>query len=557
MSSLLSKCWIGEPSRIYLAAAVIFVSACSVGSMEAGDALPRHGAPALAGDTGTIDRNAALESPFSAEIAAFYSARFYRPVWVDKGTLNADGRYLLETLIRSHEHGIDLLDPVRLWSRTSVGGMSSDQAIIYDQVLTDLFLRYAYAVRIGRVLPKDAGMTWAIQSPSYDAKQLLDALGRAPLASLLSEQPPPHVGYARLASALARYRDIDSRGGWPLVPEGPVLDERGQTGERVSVLRRRLDLEDYGPFSESEHERFDEELARGVKTFQHRHGLAQDGRVGRETLAALNVSAEQRTEQIKLNMERWRWMPRELPARRIEVNVAAAQFELYDEGRLALSLKTIVGSPRHPTPMLQSEVRAVIVNPVWNVPNSIIRNEILPRLRRDPDYLRAQDMRILDRPEDPYGLQVNWQRGLGLTRPRLQQQPGPLNALGQLKFDMPNRFDVYLHDTPAKALFDRPVRALSHGCIRLQFPNRLAAYLLNDPDEQFSQIIGETEPTRIELGAGIPIYLEYWTAFVTDDDNIHFRKDIYGHDSRMQLALRRQGGLSPIASVSQGGCRIS
>lgn len=298
-------------------------------------------------------------------------------------------------------------------------------------------------------------------------------------------------------------------------------------------------------------------MTRAVKTFQGRHGLAQDGRVGRDTLAALNVSAEQKIEQIKLNMERWRWLPRELPDRRIEVNVAAAELALFDAGRLALSLKTIVGSPRHPTPMLQAEVRAVIVNPVWNVPASIVRNEILPRLRRDPGYLLAQNMVILDRPEDPYGLQVNWKQGIGPLRPRLQQQPGSLNALGQLKFDMPNPFDVYLHDTPAKALFDRPVRAFSHGCVRLQYPNRLAAYLLNDPAEQFRVRFGESNPTRLELGAAVPIYLLYWTAFASDGETVNFRNDIYDHDGKMRMALRAAGSPPPIASGGQTECTIS
>lgn len=545
-----------DRSRVYLAIAVFVLSACSAVGMEARKVVPQSGAAGLDSGAGAFDGNVALDSPFTAEIAAFYRARFYRPVWIDQGRLNGDGRHLVEALLRSDEQGIDPLDPARLRSDISLVDMSGDQVITYDRRLTDLFLRYAYAVRIGRVTPRDAGMTWAIPGPSFDTTQLLDDLGRVPLRTLLSRQAPPQAGYSHLVSALARYRDIVSRGGWRLVPDGPVL-ERGQTGERVSALRHRLDLEGYGPFLTSEHEPFDEELTRAVKDFQRRHGLTQDGRVGRETLAALNVSAAQKIEQIQFNMARWRWMPRELPARRIEVNVAAAELELFDEGRLALSLKTIVGSLNHPTPMLRSELRAVIVNPVWNVPASIIRNEILPRLRRDPGYLLAQDMIILDRPEDPYGLQVDWRRGLGSVRPRLQQQPGPQNALGQLKFDMPNRFDVYLHDTPSKPLFDRPNRALSHGCIRLQFPNRLAAYLLNDPDEQFSLMIGEDHPTQLALDAWIPVYLLYWTAFVTPDETIHFRKDIYGHDSKMRMALRAQGGLPTIASTGQGGCPIS
>lgn len=551
----LRRLWTPERLRVYLGTAVILVSSFLFSGADARDASNRQ--PPSAWGEGAGVGDAMEASPFYVEIAAFYRARSYRPVWLDKGALNADGRYLIQTLLRSHEHGIDLVDAIGLWASGTRANLSSAETLVYDQRLTDLFLRYCRILRTGRLSPQEAGMIWTIERPSFDAGQLLLSLGRVPLATILSEQPPPHPEYRRLVSALARYREILAAGGWPLVPGGSVLDG-SQYDPRVSVLRRRLALEGYAAPPEGGQDMFfDAALEQAVKVFQQFHGLARDGRVGRDTLSALNVSAEERIEQIQLNMDRWRWMPRELPARRIEVNAAAAWLELIDDGQVALSMKTIVGSPRHPTPMLEASVRAVIVNPVWNVPDSITRKEILPRLRRDPDFLRAQDMRILDRPDDPYGLQIDWMRGGGGARLRLQQQPGPLNALGWLKFDMPNAFDVYLHDTPARALFERDARALSHGCVRLQSPGRLAAYLLNDPGEGFSAIIGEAYPTRLELDKPIPVYLTYWTAFAAADGHVQFRGDVYGLDARMRARLRPRAEAVFMSSVAPGGCPVT
>lgn len=547
----LRRLWVPERLRIYIAALVLASSALFA-SMDVRAGAAQQPSPSVGGAVGgtTFTRY----SPFDAEITAFYRARADRLVWSDKGTLNADGRLLLAALLRSHEHGIDLIDDIGPWRYAAGANLSASEALGYDKWLTELFLRYCRVLRTGRLSPRDAGMTWAIEGPSFDAAQLLLSLDGGVLSTILGEQAPPHAEYKQLASALAVYRDIQARGGWPLVPDGSVLGQ-GRHDQRVSDLRRRLALEGYTASSQGDQETFfDAQLEQAVKIFQQAHGLARDGRVGRETLAALNVSAEKRTEQIQLNMDRWRWMPRELPTRRIDVNAAAAWLEFIDDDQVVLSMKTIVGSPRHPTPMLQAAIRAVIVNPVWNVPDSIARNEILPRLRRDPDFLLEQDMRILDRPSDPYGLQIDWKRVSGGTRLRLQQQPGPLNALGRLKFDMPNAFDVYLHDTPARALFERDARALSHGCVRLQFPGRLAGYLLNDPDERFSAKIGEVHPTRFELDQPMPVYLTYWTAFATADGPVQFRGDVYGLDARMQAWLRSRADVVLMSSVDPGGC---
>lgn len=491
-------------------------------------------------------------SPFRAEIETFYAAKSYRPIWLDKGSLNTEGQSLLQALAHLQEQGIAFSERMS-WPHGATVNLSDTDALAYDQRLTDLLLRYASALRTGNSAPEEAGMTWAIPRPSFQARQFLASIGTVPVTILLNEQAPPQPEYAKLAAALTFYREIRDQGGWPLMPDGPVLGN-GDYDPRVPILRRRLAIEGYIAAAQSESSMlFDTGLAEAVKGFQQSHGLARDGKVGRQTLAALNIFPEQRVEQILVNMERWRWMPRDLPSRRIEVNVAAAWLEVVDDKRVVLSMKTIVGSPTHPTPMLQAVIRSVVVNPVWNVPTSITRKEILPRLRRDPGYLRDQNIRILGRPSDPYGLQIDWKRASSASF-RLQQQPGPLNALGRLKFDMPNPFDVYLHDTPARALFDRDARALSHGCIRLQAPGRLAAYLLRDPGESFSARIGEGYPTRLDLDNPIPVYLTYWTAFAEDGGQMQFRKDVYGLDARMGARLRPRVEPAVMSSAEPAGC---
>jgi murein L,D-transpeptidase YcbB/YkuD len=249
-----------------------------------------------------------------------------------------------------------------------------------------------------------------------------------------------------------------------------------------------------------------------------------------------------RIAQIIANLERWRWMPRTLPLPRIEVNVAAAMLRVVDTGGEVLRARVVVGSPRNPTPFLQAEIRKVVINPPWNVPDSIWRKEIFPRLRRNPEFLAARNMRIVGRPHDPYGRQIEWrQRNKVPAGIRIQQQPGRFNALGRIKFHLPNRFDVYLHDTPARAAFQRPERALSHGCVRLQKPDALLAYLFRSQDRR-PQMSREDDdrPRRtrtVPVAKPLPIFFLYWTAFVAPDGGVHFRKDIYGHDARMTALL--------------------
>ena len=371
-------------------------------------------------------------------------------------------------------------------------------------------------------------------------------------------------GYRLLRQTLFRYLWIRDRGGWPpLSPQGPVL-KTGDSGNEVSRIRRQLQV--VGDLSEEEPESevFDTELERAVRRFQYRHGLVQDGIIGRKTRAALAVPVEQRILQLTINLERWHALPRDLGERYIMVNSAAFLLQAHAGDRAPLEMRVIVGRKKLQTPTFSEPMRYLIVNPYWHVPNKIARVDLIPALLRDPGYFSSHHIRVLsswreDAMElDP--LSVNWSDYLG-TRAlpfQLRQDPGPHNALGRIKFMLPNRYSVYLHDTPSKQLFKRSVRAFSHGCVRVEKPMALANYVLGGVDGQttaaLESIIQQGETRTILLPRPVPVYMVYMTAWVDPRGKVHFQRDIYQRDRR--LAARLQQG-APVAAPVAGVIKAS
>lgn len=356
-----------------------------------------------------------------------------------------------------------------------------------------------------------------------------------------------------LAVALNTYRAIAQSGGWPYVPPGPVL-ERGKRDPRASLLRDRLRRS--GDLSEvAEGDVVDAGLAAAISRFQLRHGLIADGRVGADTYAALNVTAAARANQVEVNLRRWQAIPA-LGRTYIRVNTAAQTLELVQGGAVALRMPVIVGDRRHPTPEFVAHVSGVQFNPPWNVPASITAREIVPRLRRDPGYLARENIRILGRDGDPYGQDIDWKRfRMSDGLPRLRQDPGPKNALGLIKFDVPNAHDIYLHDTPGKALFAKSVRAFSHGCIRLSQPRELALALLDGAGWSMLMIDEATAAgatRRVPVDPAVPVHIAYFTAFIAADGSVAFRQDIYGRDDRMALSGAAAGPSLPKDGVGCG-----
>lgn len=400
-----------------------------------------------------------------------------------------------------------------------------------DLLLTAAALRYARVMRSGRVdlarLHGDVAIhRWSVGA----APELAVALRSGNLRYWLEALPPAQPEYGGLVQALASYRALAARGGWPMLrlPEGKRSLKPDETSPLVPELRARLVIAG-GIESADGAETFDPDTVAAVRRFQARHGLLIDGIVGRDTLAALNVSAVIRAEQIALNMERWRFMSHAMPSTRIEVNSAAADAVVMKDGNILFRMKTIVGAKATPTPMLASAITRVIVNPPWVVPHSIYRGEIVPAIARDPDYLRKHDMA--------------WQGA------HIVQAPGPDNALGRLKFEFPSPFAVYLHDTNAPSLFARDNRFRSHGCIRVEKPMELALHLLA-PDgwtrERIEALIAAEETVAVPIGSPVPVVVAYWTAFVGPGGAVEFRDDIYGRDAALKAALEDK---APLASA--------
>ena len=323
---------------------------------------------------------------------------------------------------------------------------------------------------------------------------------------------------------------------------------KGDLGDRVDLLRKRLamtgDLD--LPAGEAE-PTFDEALEGAVRRFQRRHGLEDDGIVGRETLAALNVPVEERVAQMEWNMERWRWVPHDLGDRYILVNIPEFKMRIVETPGSKVEMRIIVGKQYTATPVFSGMLNQLELNPAWNIPHRIAVEEVLPNIRKDPGYLAKQRISVFrdwrdGAPEiDPET--VDWSEVNGRNFSfKLRQEPGPLNPLGRLKFVFPNKFGVYLHDTPARGLFSKFARDVSHGCIRVEKPMELAALLLRDdtryPKEKILEWIGSGVRKTISMRNPIPVHILYWTAWVDDRGTIHFRKDIYGRDTLLATALK-------------------
>jgi murein L,D-transpeptidase YcbB/YkuD len=475
----------------------------------------------------------------------FYEPQGWAPVWGPDAEGAARAAVALETLAGARDHGLDPVGYGLAAIRRRGGPAGVQEAVERELLLTDAILRYALDVHAGQVRPAAAQPDWGIAPPPREdpLRELAQAVETGTLAAWLEDAPPPHAAYARLVEAMRALHAVEARGGWPTIPPGPPL-AAGRRDARLALLRGRLVLG--GDLEPAE---ADDEAAldRAIRRAQTRHALEPDGVAGADTVAALNVPVRTRIRQVAANLERWRWLPRRLGARHVVVNAADATLTAAMDGRPVLTSRVVVGDELHPTPVARSQVGAVVFNPPWNVPTSIVVEEFLPKLRANPRFLADNDIVILDRPQDPYGLAVDWTTVGPQRLPfRLQQRPGGGNPLGRIRFATPNRFDVYLHDTPLPELFLRRDRALSHGCVRVERAHDLLALVLSGQREGRPDVLQRalaSGATRTVVVADPwPVYLLYWTAFVDDGGRLHFRDDVYDRDARVLAALARGSG---------------
>jgi murein L,D-transpeptidase YcbB/YkuD len=473
------------------------------------------------------------------QLREFYVPSHYRPVWVDEhGPLTRAGQWWL-TLQTADQEGLDRETYHYVLIEQQWGASTPAELAWLELLLTDAFLKYSADVSVGRVDPEMVYPNWNIPVRSFDAVDVLrNALAKDNFDSALSELTPPHTGYRRLRTALGNYRHLAANGGWPSIPPGPSL-KYGQRHAQVKILRRRLSAEgdlQLGPVTDEY--LFDTPVLYAVERFQTRHGLKVDGIVGPDTRETMNIPVTRRIEQIKMNMERWRWLPRELGDRYLMVNIAGLELVAMEGMQPKFTMRVIVGTTERPTPVIMSSVHTVVFNPFWIVPDTIVFNDLLPNQQRNPAYLKSRGIHVYAR--HPYGKEldpgkIDWNKVNTDNFPYvLRQDPGPTNPLGQVKFLFSNKFQVYLHDTPEHHKFDLPDRELSSGCIRVSDPVQLANYLLGGENnwtrEHIETVIASGETREIPVPGTVPIYLLYWTVWVGEGGAVHFRRDIYAED---------------------------
>lgn len=511
-----------------------------------------------AGSPRVLCRNESLCGP--RVLLRFYTQRAFRPAWsADDGPLPQAAILVKEIRaadlegLRPEDYHLASIETLLAEILTHTGTNPPFEPEILadlDLLLTDAFLLYGSHLLTGHVNPETIQSEWVIEKRVADLAEILEAaLNANDIEKALKSLRPPHPDYAALRNALLTYENIVSMGGWPEVPPGPKL-EKGDQGPRVGALRSHLMVSgDLVLSEENSYHLFDEVLEAAVRRYQDRHGLKGDGIVGRETRKALNVSAQKRVRQLKANLERWRWLPQNLGERYILVNIANFELDVVENGHIMMTMRVVVGRRYRRTPVFSGTITYMELNPYWHIPPNIAKRDILPHAQGDPQYLVRKNIRIFQSWDDDApeirSESVDWSEITpGNLSLKFRQEPGPVNALGQVKFMFPNKFNVYLHDTPAQELFKKTKRTFSSGCIRIERPIDLAAYLLqSDPEwtrEKIREAIDSGETQIVRLPESIPVHLLYWTAWVDSDGTVHFHDDIYGRDKRLDKALNKR-----------------
>lgn len=493
-------------------------------------------------------------------LAEFYESRGFQPAWSkDQGPLpQADA--LIRAIHAVEKEGLrpsdyhlaeieTILNEIR--HNREIGAPLAPQRLTdLDLLLTDAFLICGTHLVAGKVNPQSIHAQWVTERKKADLlKILVEALRTGQVEQSLGALPPLHPHYVLLRQALTRYREIAHRGGWPKLSLRRTL-HAGDRDDQILFLRKRLAVEGFLPaVVEPASSELDEDLTQALRCFQQLHGLDPDAVLGPQTVAALNRRVEERIDQIVVNLERWRWLPINLGSRCIWVNIAGFRLEVKEFDRLIMEMRVVVGQPYRQTPVFSDKVTYMVLNPSWNVPDTIARKEILSKVKKDPYYLTDQKIRVFKgwgagtKEIDPR--RVDWARLSEKNLPyHFRQDPGPQNALGRIKFMFPNPYDVYMHDTPAKELFGKTRRDFSHGCIRVEKPLDLAVYLMQNQaiwsrEALAAALSGPNAVERtVQLPEPVPIHILYWTVWSDSEGGLHFNPDIYDRDEPLHNALQ-------------------
>jgi murein L,D-transpeptidase YcbB/YkuD len=490
-----------------------------------------------------------------AALQQFYLERDDEPAWFTPAGLVPEAAILTDRLSAAADEGlcpeVYLLPEIEELQKYAADAqrhrLLEDQHRLarLDLLLSEAFLTYAAHLIHGRVDPAAVHGDWQANLRQVDLAGLLEfALAEERMETILDDLVPPHPGYRDLRRALADYRRISALGGWETLPAGATL-RPGDFDPRVPALRLRLvQSGDLGEEAGTE-TLYEETTAASLRNFQRRHGLPADGVLGPSTLEELNRPVEERIRQLEVNLERWRWLPKTLGNRYLQVNIADLTLSAVDNGHTVLSMPVVVGNAYRQTPVFSASLQYLIFAPFWHVPPTIFRVDKLPRLRTDPDYLEKHHFEVVtaDGRQSLLPLEgIDWKEVRAESFPGvLRQAPGPWNPLGRVKFIFPNPFAVYLHDTPDRHLFAAEVRTFSSGCIRVERPLDLARVLLQEQRQwdraRLLAAMEADEPRRIDLVRPWPIHILYFTAWADEEGRVNFRRDLYWRDLALEEAL--------------------
>ena len=489
-------------------------------------------------------------------LTGIYYGNELKPFWIEDGKPGPRAADILAVLEDAESQGLEpasyFVDKIhQYWGSQDTAGL-----VRLDILLTLGMMRYVADQHEGRIEPRevDPELFATARDVEVDWDALRQMAFEAPdMKAFLDQQAPPFLQYRELQKKLAEYRALAAKGGWPSISAGETL-KPGMENPRVNMVRKRLAVTgDLAP-ENMDSAVFDTALEKAVKRFQQRHNLTPDGAVGKQTLAAMNVTVETRIDQIVLNMERYRWLKRTLMGDRlVAVNIAGFEAVAGKAGKFDVTMPVIVGKTYHETPVFSDTIKYVVFNPYWNLTPSIASNETLPKLKKDSHYLKKHNMRIFkgwgpDAPELD-ATKIDWSKvsKKDMNGYRVRQDPGPDNALGTVKLVFPNKYNVYLHDTPAHGLFKKEQRAFSHGCIRMDRPAEMAAWVLGGEEKGWSlarvnEIIASRKRQVAVLDQPVPVYILYRTAFVNPEDStLYFYEDVYGRDNLLAKALLGPG----------------
>ncbi len=480
------------------------------------------------------------------EMSDFYRARAFEPIWTRSE--DADRRNaLIMALERASNHGL----PTNRYDPDALRAAFMDASNPYDRgraeiLASQMFLQYARDVQSGILDPGEIVTEIYRELPRRNPTDLLNGLVENDAHDFMRSLPPAHPEYLQLQREMMRLETVIADGGWGGTVSGGRL-ELGDRGRQVVALRDRLIR--MGHMNRSVTAEYDEAMQAAVQAFQLSHGLEADGVAGPGTLEEINVSAQQRLRQVVLGMERQRWLNWEDPnrgSRHVLVNIPDYHAYVIDNEEVSFTTRVVVGATPsdRATPEFSDRMEHMVINPSWYVPRSITVGEYLPQMQANPGA--AGHLELLQGGRAVSRANIDFTQYTRANFPfDLRQPPGTGNALGRVKFMFPNRHNIYLHDTPSRSLFARETRAFSHGCVRVHRPLELAYHLLApqeaQPQNYFDRILGSRQETHVDLVSEVPVHIVYWTAFVTPEGDLNFRRDIYNRDARLWNAMEAAG----------------